>query len=308
MYVSEDNCEWKAVQGCEREFDYEGSHFTGCTAIDHDTPWCSLSHPYAGDWAHCVYSCQSPNEVAERMMEEVMEDKMLCTWQSNPNCSKPFVYKAVSYNGCTDVDNPTPWCSHDLLHDGSWSLCKRVCTEATVINQASEPMSVTTPVPTVRRRRRSERTTTSEPEPDFTTTPGPEPSTETVTVTVPVYTVKVPVPAPPQPTTTPETEPSTETVTVTVPVYTVKVPVPAPPLPTTTPEPEPSTKTVTVTVPVYTVKVPVPAPAPSTTAEPATVTVTVPVPVPAPKPTTTPEPKTVTVTVPVLSVKVPVPA
>jgi len=145
-------------------------------------------------------------------MKEVVEDNTLCTWQPASECSKPFVYRGVSYDACTDVDNPTPWCSHDLVHDGDWSVCQRVCTEATLPATPPQPVTetviVTVPV------------TTTE-----------EPLTETVTVTVPVIEVRVPVAV-------------TTTTTTKLPTVTVMVPVPVPA--PTTPEPE----TVTVTVPV----------------------------------------------------------
>jgi len=55
--------------------------------------------------------------------------KRSCSWQARPGsaCVESFAYKGVEYNGCALVDHPTPWCSHDKVHSGSWTACERVC-------------------------------------------------------------------------------------------------------------------------------------------------------------------------------------
>ena len=88
---------------CVDEFEYWGKHFVGCTAVDHDTPWCSMSDPYSGAWAHCHYKCPSDSEEADKINEEVEKDNTLCSWESRPECAKPFVYKGTSYSGLQAV-------------------------------------------------------------------------------------------------------------------------------------------------------------------------------------------------------------
>merc|ERR1719487_2835032 len=71
---------------------------------------------------------------------------MLCTWRSVDECAKPFIYKGVTYVGCTDLDHPTPWCSHDQVHAGAFSVCTRVCTEASPPAPAPPPATSMVPV------------------------------------------------------------------------------------------------------------------------------------------------------------------
>lgn len=62
-----DNCEWLPAAGCEKEFEYEGTRYTGCTRAYSDTlgntttPWCSQTDPYNGLWSTCVSNCSSVN-------------------------------------------------------------------------------------------------------------------------------------------------------------------------------------------------------------------------------------------------------
>jgi hypothetical protein len=128
----EQRCEWTLANGCEREFDYEGTHYVGCTSADHASPWCSLSQNYIGSWAQCNYSCPFESELIKEVMETVMKDDELCSWHTQPKCSNSTVYKGVTYTGCIDVDYPTPWCSHDSNHSGSYSLCRRSCNQASL--------------------------------------------------------------------------------------------------------------------------------------------------------------------------------
>jgi hypothetical protein len=133
------NCDWVAPSTCQKEFDYEGIHYVGCTAIDHDTPWCSLSHPFNGSWKHCNYECASATEkdqlTKQSISVEVANDNNLCSWVPPEICSDTFFYtpeggESTMYTGCAMwVDHPTPWCSHHSKHAGQWSKCDRVCTE-----------------------------------------------------------------------------------------------------------------------------------------------------------------------------------
>merc|ERR1719197_1753970 len=55
-----------------------------------------------------------------------------CTWQPNSGCAPTFTYKGVDYTGCITEDHPTPWCSVDRVHAGSWETCTKVCTQPEV--------------------------------------------------------------------------------------------------------------------------------------------------------------------------------
>lgn len=126
-------CSWKAAPSCVREFDFVGTRVVGCTALAHDTPWCSNSDPYSGSWAHCLYDCDSPTDedknITDQLNKDVEKDDMLCSWEAAGKCSETFTYEGVNYRGCAMfVDYPTPWCSHSPVHNGSWSPCEQVCT------------------------------------------------------------------------------------------------------------------------------------------------------------------------------------
>lgn len=130
-----ERCGWKLAKSCELEFDYEGTHYVGCTSVDHDTPWCSNTNPYSGSWSHCEYSCinatADEQHAIDLLNNETQDDDELCSWRPSPNCSTKFRYKGMDYEGCAEyVDHPTPWCSHDRMHVGKWSECERFCTKA----------------------------------------------------------------------------------------------------------------------------------------------------------------------------------
>lgn len=131
-------CGWIPAASCVREFDYEGTHFVGCTESDHDTPWCSNTDPYKGSWNHCTYSC--PDEDRRPSNEE------LCTWQQSSKCSQTFTYKGVEYTGCIEQDHPTPWCSLDRVHDGAWEICTKVCTRPEIPYRPA-PAPIRDPIP-----------------------------------------------------------------------------------------------------------------------------------------------------------------
>jgi len=127
----EGGCDWVVASGCVQEFDYQGAHYVGCTAADHDTPWCSNTDPYTGSWNHCVYTCSNGNgQVVAEANQKAFEDDELCYWQPSAECSRSFEYKSVQYTGCVAIDHPTPWCSRDPVHKGSWTTCTRVCSRA----------------------------------------------------------------------------------------------------------------------------------------------------------------------------------
>jgi len=144
-----DGCDWRPASSCVREFDYEGTHYVGCTASDHHTPWCSNSSPYQGSWNKCEYKCpDKKEEMIEAVNREAKEDNMLCSWQPAEDCAKTFMYKGGAVTGCTEADYPTPWCSRDSDHTGSWTVCKRVCTHPAATETPVQPTLAPAPMPT----------------------------------------------------------------------------------------------------------------------------------------------------------------
>jgi len=116
---TEPKCKYLPTDACAKEFDHKGIHFKGCVWSELGThagkAWCSKTDVYSGSWDSCTKTCE----------EET--DDTLCSWQPGPECASFFEYKGVEYNGCTALDNPTPWCSHDRVHKGSWTTCQRLC-------------------------------------------------------------------------------------------------------------------------------------------------------------------------------------
>ncbi|CAH3153085.1 unnamed protein product, partial [Porites evermanni] len=91
-------------QYCSIPFVYNNVTYYGCTDVDHDQPWCSLTPQYSdGQWGNCD-----------------------CTPKATTGqyCSIPFVYNSVTYYGCTDVDHNQPWCFLTPQYsDGQWGNC-----------------------------------------------------------------------------------------------------------------------------------------------------------------------------------------
>lgn len=143
---SQEKCTWSPAASCVPEFDYEGIHYTGCTSIDHDIPWCSNTYPYAGHWSNCVLSCPTPvqepkhpaaNQPPEHPpVQPPSDNSTQCSWQPKPNCAKSFVYQGRNYDGCSTDDHPTPWCSFDIIHKGDWATCDYICTP---VNEDTAP-------------------------------------------------------------------------------------------------------------------------------------------------------------------------
>lgn len=128
-----ENCGWVPAESCQKEFDYEGTHYVGCTSVEHDSPWCSNTDPYNRSWSHCKYQCKNPSAADKKTIEKLNKgastDNRLCSWQPPQACSPTFNYQGTDYEGCVLADNPTPWCSHDRSHSGAWSNCEKVCED-----------------------------------------------------------------------------------------------------------------------------------------------------------------------------------
>jgi len=124
-----DVCEWIPADSCVEEFDYEGSHYLGCSVSDLGTPWCSNTDQYKGSWNRCIYTCA--DKAREKVpVYPVPSDVEHCTWQPSPRCVGFSQYKGVEYTGCIEENYPTPWCSTDRVHKDSWETCIRVCRTA----------------------------------------------------------------------------------------------------------------------------------------------------------------------------------
>lgn len=121
-------CGWVPADSCVKEFDYEDTHYVGCTLTDHATPWCSNTNPYTGSWNNCSYICSK----AAASKPVTPERETTCTWQPNAGCATTFAYKGIDYTGCITEDHPTPWCSLDRVHAGAWETCSKVCSSVIV--------------------------------------------------------------------------------------------------------------------------------------------------------------------------------
>lgn len=143
-----DTCEWLPAASCVGEFDYEGTHYVGCTDSDHDTPWCSNADPYKGSWNHCIRACPNDEDDVRPVNPIKPSNQQLCTWKPKPECAEAFEYKGVEYTGCIEQDHPTPWCSRNRVHQGEWETCTRVCSSASdvVPVRRQEPERIPTPV------------------------------------------------------------------------------------------------------------------------------------------------------------------
>lgn len=72
---------------------------------------------------------------------EDIDDDALCMWKLAEDCAKPTIYKGIAYDVCIEKDYPTPWCSHDPVHRGSWSVCKWKCSNQSAILRPTEKVA-----------------------------------------------------------------------------------------------------------------------------------------------------------------------
>lgn len=137
-------CRWTPAASCVKEFDYQGTHYVGCTVADDETPWCSNTGIYKGSWNRCTYTCPHPVPPgSEKPLERTM-----CKWQPNEACVDSFEYKGLQYSSCVEQDYPTPWCSLDKVHRGSFAVCTQVCGGAAIgAPVAPVPQPPAPPVP-----------------------------------------------------------------------------------------------------------------------------------------------------------------
>ena len=93
---------------------------------------------------------QNPGELSEDDIEkidpkvETYWGPVPCAWTPAPACQSAFSYKGIEYTGCSDIDHPTPWCSHDTVHNGAWSLCTHTCNTTAVKNPLAQPSEAVT--------------------------------------------------------------------------------------------------------------------------------------------------------------------
>jgi hypothetical protein len=50
-------CTWKQRPACAKSFTYKGVNYTGCSDVDHPSPWCSYDRIHKGNWTTCERVC-----------------------------------------------------------------------------------------------------------------------------------------------------------------------------------------------------------------------------------------------------------
>ncbi|XP_078357874.1 epididymal sperm-binding protein 1-like isoform X2 [Oculina patagonica] len=93
---------------CVFPFVYRGVSYDRCTWINNNKLWCSLDAVYAGQWANCGKPCPPGKETDD---------------PQGRCCVFPFVYRGVSYDRCTWINNNKLWCSLDAVYAGQWANC-----------------------------------------------------------------------------------------------------------------------------------------------------------------------------------------
>jgi hypothetical protein len=114
---------------------------------EHEKAWCQHDYQHAEsgpgapqDWSYCTYDCGSEPVLPVTAPVPTPSDELLCVWQAKQECQGTFQYKGVDYTGCANVDHPTPWCSYDRVHKGSWSTCTKVCSPRPNVSPQPEPV------------------------------------------------------------------------------------------------------------------------------------------------------------------------
>lgn len=120
-YVPEEDRYHQANANAVKHDDEEGGDVTHSE--------CSLACPCTGTCDGYFHPTSTPAPPPSSTPAPPPEEpEETCTWTAPAECQRTFMYQDKKYTGCAMwVDHPTPWCSHDKIHAGHWSKCKRNC-------------------------------------------------------------------------------------------------------------------------------------------------------------------------------------
>ena len=118
---------------CAFPFTYKGITHTACTFYGgYSKPWCATStdengNYKSGKWGYCDMNKGCPDELTEACAS----DSCITTKDSAKKCTKcvfPFTVWGKTYNSCTSVGEPAPWCStktdaNGKHQSGHWGFC-----------------------------------------------------------------------------------------------------------------------------------------------------------------------------------------
>ncbi|XP_066274543.1 uncharacterized protein [Branchiostoma lanceolatum] len=128
---------------CVIPFIYNGVVYYGCTSLNADYAWCSLTEKYFGQWKMCTgdeLKIQQPEPTTELMPTrpdttipktvqpetDPPKGEVIPTFGGTGRqapCALPFTYGGKTYYSCTTDDFSTLWCSTTEQYQGSWGQC-----------------------------------------------------------------------------------------------------------------------------------------------------------------------------------------
>jgi hypothetical protein len=126
-----DQCFLRAPM-CKTSFSYQGNSYNGCTNVSSDSWWCSKDTDFKADEGRFA-SC-TPCEVVEDPPKDSLAVQKC--FKAHSACKQSFVYKNVTYHGCTKVDSDNHWCGKDAVmneEDSRFDLCAEVPCDLDVV-------------------------------------------------------------------------------------------------------------------------------------------------------------------------------
>ncbi|XP_078594334.1 uncharacterized protein LOC144872098 isoform X1 [Branchiostoma floridae x Branchiostoma japonicum] len=144
--VAESSAEAEETQECVIPFSYNGVVYYGCTTLNADYAWCSLTEEYFGQWKMCTGEDLKSQQLEttpepkttlpdttipttaqpETDSPKKFKAKVISTYGGTARqapCALPFLYKGKTYHSCTTDNYGTLWCSTTQQYRGSWGNC-----------------------------------------------------------------------------------------------------------------------------------------------------------------------------------------
>ena len=117
---------------CTFPFTYKGITHTACTFYGgYSKPWCGTKVDengvyQSGNWGYC-----NMDKCTDELTQACESDSCITTRESAKKCTKcvfPFTVWGQTFNTCTSVGEPAPWCSTKTDENGKhqtghWGFC-----------------------------------------------------------------------------------------------------------------------------------------------------------------------------------------
>ncbi|XP_035668264.1 uncharacterized protein LOC118410597 isoform X2 [Branchiostoma floridae] len=163
--VAESSAVAEETQECVIPFSYNGVVYYGCTTLNSDYAWCSLTEEYFGQWKMCTGEDlkSQQREMTPEPTTTLPDTTIPTTAQPETDspknfkakvfttggsaggapCALPFVYKGKMYTSCTSDHWSQPWCSTTTHYRGMWGRCLPESTTQPPTHSKTTPSPLT---------------------------------------------------------------------------------------------------------------------------------------------------------------------